>query len=122
MAENSNPPPADWRARVLARYVSTHAAVSGAAGNLDRRRPFLDKLIAEHFPPARDARGIDLGCGHGAIVWGARKLGYRNVEGVDASPEQVAMAATLKSDEIGAPRTFKLVAAVRSAIAAARSS
>jgi SAM-dependent methyltransferase len=95
MAENSNDQPTDWRARVLARYVSTHSAVSDAAGNLDRRRPFLDKLVAEHFPPSREARGLDLGCGHGAVVWAARRAGYTNFHGVDASPEQVAMAKQL---------------------------
>jgi SAM-dependent methyltransferase len=95
MAENSNDLPTDWRARVLARYVSTHSAVSDAAGNLDRRRPFLDKLVAEHFPPSREARGLDLGCGHGAVVWAARRAGYTNFHGVDASPEQVAMAKQL---------------------------
>jgi SAM-dependent methyltransferase len=95
MAEGSHNSPADWRARVLARFVSTHSAVSDAAGGLDRRRPFLDKLIAEHFPASRDAHGLDLGCGHGAVVWAARRAGYANFHGVDASPEQVAMAKGL---------------------------
>lgn len=95
MAENSSNPSVDWRARVLARYVSTHAAVSDAAANLDRRRPFLDQLIADHFPADRAIKGIDLGCGHGAIVWAARRAGYADFHGVDASPEQVAMAKQL---------------------------
>lgn len=85
----------DYRARILSRYVSTHESVSGAASGLDRRRPFLDKLVAEHFPPDRNAAILDLGCGHGAIVWAARRAGYTNVTGVDASPEQVAMAKQL---------------------------
>ena len=104
-------PATDWRQRFLARYVSTHAAVSDAAGNLDRRWPFLEKLVREHFPADRDAKIIDLGCGHGAIVWAARKLGYRNIEGVDASPEQVAMAAQLKIDGV---RQGDLMATLRS--------
>jgi SAM-dependent methyltransferase len=85
----------DYRARILSRYVSTHESVSGAASGLDRRRPFLDKLVAEHFPPERNASILDLGCGHGAIVWAARRAGYTNITGVDASPEQVAMAKQL---------------------------
>ncbi len=105
-------PATDWRQRFLARYVSTHAAVSDAAGNLDRRWPFLEKLVREHFPADRDAKIVDLGCGHGAIVWAARKLGYRNIEGVDASPEQVAMAAQLKIDGV---RQGDLMATLRSA-------
>lgn len=105
-------PATDWRQRFLARYVSTHAAVSDAAGNLDRRWPFLEKLVREHFPADRDAKIIDLGCGHGAIVWAARKLGYRSIEGVDASPEQVAMAAQLKIDGV---RQGDLMATLRAA-------
>jgi SAM-dependent methyltransferase len=87
--------PDDIRARILNRYVSTHASVSGAAQGLQRRRPFLDRLVGEHFPPARDARILDLGCGHGAILWAAQRAGYTNLDGVDASPEQVAEATRL---------------------------
>ena len=110
--ENEQNPATDWRQRFLARYVSTHAAVSDAAGNLDRRWPFLEKLVAGHFPEDRNARIIDLGCGHGAIVWAARRLGYRNIEGVDASPEQVAMATTLKIEGV---RQGDLMATLRAA-------
>lgn len=85
----------DYRARLLARYVSTHTSVSGARDGLARRRAYLERLVAQHFPPARDAAVLDLGCGHGAIVWAARNLGYTNVVGVDASPEQVAAAKDL---------------------------
>ncbi len=110
--DNEQNPATDWRQRFLARYVSTHAAVSDAAGNLDRRWPFLEKLVREHFPADRDAKIVDLGCGHGAIVWAARRLGYRNIEGVDASPEQVAMAAQLKIDGV---RQGDLMATLRAA-------
>ena len=85
----------DYRERILARYVSTHQSVSGAAAGLERRRPFLDKLVAEHFPPDKAAAILDLGCGHGAIIWAAQRAGYIAVSGVDASPEQVAAAKDL---------------------------
>lgn len=85
----------DYRQRILARYVSTHASVSGAAAGLERRRPFLDRLVRLHFPPDRNAAILDLGCGHGAILWAARNAGYTNLTGVDASPEQVAAARQL---------------------------
>jgi SAM-dependent methyltransferase len=87
--------PQDIRSRILDRYVSTHASVSGAAQGLQRRRPYLDRLVGEHFPAARDATILDLGCGHGAILWAAQRAGYTNLAGVDASPEQVAEAARL---------------------------
>jgi S1-C subfamily serine protease len=51
------------------------------------------RQVAAHVP----ARGriLDLGCGHGAIIWAAQRAGYTNVTGVDASPEQVAAAKDL---------------------------
>ena len=85
----------DYRARLLARYVSTHASVAGARDGLARRRPYLERLVRDHFPPARDAEILDLGCGHGALVWAARNLGYSRARGIDASPEQVAAARDL---------------------------
>jgi SAM-dependent methyltransferase len=88
-------PTPDFRARILARYVSTHSSVSGARDGLARRRPYLMALVAAHFPPARDAAILDLGCGHGALVWAAGESGYTRVTGVDASPEQIAAAAEL---------------------------
>ena len=93
----STPLPRDFRARLLARYVSTHASVGDAAmeAGLERRRAYLDALVRDHFPADRSAAILDLGCGHGAILWAARRAGYTNVSGIDASPEQVAAAKRL---------------------------
>ncbi len=91
----TEPKQGDFRARLLARYMSTHTSVSGARDGLARRRPYLERFVGTHFPASRDAAILDLGCGHGAIVWAARNLGYTNVTGVDASPEQVAAAREL---------------------------
>jgi SAM-dependent methyltransferase len=89
--------PADYRARLLARYVSTHSSVGDAAAQegLERRRAYLDALVQRHFPADRSAAVLDLGCGHGAILWAARRAGYTNLTGIDASPEQVAAAKRL---------------------------
>jgi SAM-dependent methyltransferase len=87
----------EFRTRLLSRYVSTHATVTEAAAQegLEKRRAFLDKMIREHFPADKAAKILDLGCGHGAILWAAQRAGYTNIEGVDASPEQVAAAVKL---------------------------
>ncbi len=85
----------DYRARLLAHYVTTHASVSGAVEGLEGRRAYLDRLVREHFPADKQAAVLDLGCGHGALLWAARNAGYTNLAGVDASPEQVAAAAKL---------------------------
>lgn len=82
----------DYRTRLLAQYVSTHTSVSGALAGLERRRPYLDRLVRDHFPADRQAAILDLGCGHGAILWAATRAGYTDLQGVDASPEQVAAA------------------------------
>lgn len=83
------------RQRLLERYVSTHSSVADAAAGLERRRPYLDRLVRDHFPPERASKVLDLGCGHGAILWAAGHAGYTALAGVDASPEQVAAAAGL---------------------------
>jgi SAM-dependent methyltransferase len=87
----------EFRARLLSRYVSTHATVTEAAAQagLEKRRAYLDKLVREHFPADRHAAVLDLGCGHGAILWAANHAGYTNLVGVDASPEQVTAAKHL---------------------------
>lgn len=85
----------DYRRRLLAQYVTTHASVGDAVAGLARRRPYLDRLVRAHFPANRDAAVLDLGCGHGAVLWAARRAGYTNLAGVDASPEQVAAARNL---------------------------
>jgi SAM-dependent methyltransferase len=94
--------PSDFRSRLLARYVSTHASVGDAAAQegLERRRAYLDALVKNHFPSNRDAAVLDLGCGHGAILWAARRAGYTNLVGIDASPEQVAAAKRLGIDGV----------------------
>ena len=76
-----------------------HAYLTGTghrAGSLREvlapRAPYLRRLVRRHFPPDREARVLDLGCGWGALVAVAREHGYTRVSGVDRSPEQVEQA------------------------------
>ena len=48
--------------------------------------------LMPHIPLDRDAVIVDIGCGAGSFLHFLRELGYRNVFGVDISPEQVALA------------------------------
>lgn len=87
----------DLRARIYDHYVygrTTALAPASVAGFADKSL-YLRRIIREHFPPDRDAAIIDLGCGHGALLYFARQAGYRQLSGVDLSPEQVAEAARL---------------------------
>lgn len=83
----------DYRERIYAAYVRSTPSLAGQSGVEDfiPRRPFLTQLIRRHFPPARDARILELGCGGGALLYFAHALGYTNMTGVDRSPEQVAL-------------------------------
>jgi len=62
--------------------------------------PYLKNLIRRHFPYDRNAAILDLGCGHGALIHLARQAGFRNLRGVDGSPEQVAAAKKLRIEGV----------------------
>jgi SAM-dependent methyltransferase len=88
---------ADFRARIYGQYVHARetALAPSTLEGLASRTPYLQRVIRNHFPPDRDSRILDLGCGHGTLVFLARQAGYRYAEGVDRSPEQVAEAQRL---------------------------
>ncbi|MBX6330726.1 MAG: methyltransferase domain-containing protein [Gemmatimonadaceae bacterium] len=90
-------PSSDYRARIYEYYASARheALVCGDRGALASRAPYVRAMIRRHFPRDRGAVIMDLGCGHGTIVHFAREAGYRNVVGIDRSPEQVAEARRL---------------------------
>ncbi len=60
----------------------------------------LTALIRTHFPADLQARILDLGCGAGVLLERAKELGYRDVRGVDRSPEQVAEARSAGLTEV----------------------
>ncbi len=93
-------PPSDFRTRIYERYNSTHGKPAPSAASLAGRAPYLRRVVRKHFPPDRDARVLDLGCGYGALLHFAREAGYRHLDGVDGSPEQVAAAAALRIDGV----------------------
>lgn len=85
----------DLRQRLYADYVASGQAGRVSPAGLRSRAAPIEDIIARHFPPDRDATGIDLGCGHGAVLHFAQRAGYHRLVGVDASAEQVAAAAAL---------------------------
>lgn len=88
---------AKYRLRIYSAYASARlkSHVPSTIDELAPRASYLRRLIRNHFPDDRNVTILDLGCGHGAIAYFARELGYRNVRGVDGSPEQVAAAKNL---------------------------
>ncbi len=87
----------DLRARIYRHYVhaSGGALAPATPAGFAPRASSLRRLIKKHFPADRTVSVLDLGCGHGALAYFLGQAGYRNVLGVDASPEQVAAAGRL---------------------------
>lgn len=49
----------------------------------------LPPYLASHLPADRQARILDIGCGHGEVIRALQRQGYTNVQGVDVSPDAV---------------------------------
>jgi len=87
----------DYRQRIYDAYVQARdkpLAPETLAG-LKPRLPYLKNLVRKHFPQDKDARILELGCGHGALLYVLTRAGYTHISGVDTSPEQVAAAQKL---------------------------
>lgn len=87
----------DFRSRIYKNYVSARVQklAPESINGLNSRAPYIKRIIQRHFPRDQDAKIVDLGCGHGAIIYFAQKAGYRQITGIDGSPEQVAVARNL---------------------------
>ncbi|MHB1955991.1 MAG: class I SAM-dependent methyltransferase [Sulfobacillus sp.] len=86
-----------YRARIYGAYVSARdepLAPATLAG-LAPRLPYFRRLIARCMPSDREVTVLELGCGHGALLYALRQAGYANTRGVDGSTEQVAAARQL---------------------------
>jgi len=92
----------DYRARMYENYVSgrENPLAPATVEGMKPREALLKKLIRDHFPPDKQARVLDLGCGHGTLLYFARQEGYRNIMGVDVSAEQVAAAHHMGITEV----------------------
>jgi SAM-dependent methyltransferase len=90
-------PQSKYRERIYRHYVdaATQSLAPETLAGLAPRRPYLERLVARHFPAAKDAAVLDLGCGHGALLHVAREAGYTDLLGIDNSPAQVAAAKRL---------------------------
>jgi 2-polyprenyl-3-methyl-5-hydroxy-6-metoxy-1,4-benzoquinol methylase len=89
----------DWKSAFYAAYVSSGQAGAdqgkSAAEFFRPRLAYLNHLVAQHVPPDRALRILDLGCGSGALLFALDRAGYRNIAGVDVSEEQIAVAMRL---------------------------
>jgi len=86
-----------YRQRIYGAYVSGRSEVLApdSIAGLAPRVPYLRRLVSRCMPTDRDVAILDLGCGHGAILYVLQQAGYSNARGVDGSAEQVQAATKL---------------------------
>jgi SAM-dependent methyltransferase len=92
------PAPVDkaYRGRFYAGYFSTHYSAGVQTNDAFFRRASytLRRLLLPFLPADRSARILDAGCGVGYALTMLMSAGYRDVCGIDVSPDQVAVART----------------------------
>lgn len=90
-------PSTDYRTRIFEHYVNSRqvSLAPPTVDGLKPRLPLFVRIISEHFPAELNIKIMDLGCGHGAFIYACNLAGYKNVVGVDRSPEQVEEAGKL---------------------------
>jgi cyclopropane fatty-acyl-phospholipid synthase-like methyltransferase len=87
-----------YRERIYGAYVSgrNEALAPAAIEGMAPRLPYLRRMITRCMPADRNATILDIGCGHGAILYALQQAGYSHASGVDGSAEQVEAAARLR--------------------------
>jgi 2-polyprenyl-3-methyl-5-hydroxy-6-metoxy-1,4-benzoquinol methylase len=86
------------RDRLYDSYRSTHVEREPQG----RGAPALRRNVIARLPADRGARILDIGCGDGALLALMREQGYREVAGIDVSPEQVERARARGLDVVRA--------------------
>src|SRR5688500_14420278 len=86
------------RDRLYDSYRSTHVEREPQG----RGAPALRRNIMARLPADPRARILDLGCGDGELLLLLRERGYRDVEGIDVSVEQVERARARGLDVVRA--------------------
>ena len=87
-----------WKQRLYDGYISTGQAASSFKQETHlapKHFPYYQNLIKTHLPKRKDISIVDLACGHGALIYCLQQSGFQNVNGVDISPEQIALAHDL---------------------------
>lgn len=93
-----------YRDQLYNEYISKFKEINEPISltTLDRlANSYKKTIIQPFFPEDRGIRILDLGCGYGPLLFACAQLGYKNLIGVDNSPEQVALAERLGIGNIG---------------------
>jgi len=87
-----------YKDKFYAKYYSTHVLHRKGAADLEQfrqRARYYQNTLAKFFPRDKQAKIIDVGRGNGSLVWWLQQAGFTNAEGIDISPELVAVAQSL---------------------------
>ena len=84
----------NWKNLLYESYVASGQALAGGRDSLPAHAldPYFQQLVSRHLAPDRELAIADVACGHGALLSCLKEAGYRNLQGVDVSAEQVALA------------------------------
>lgn len=78
-----------YRYQVTARNVHGLEDIEKQA----REKAYVfDRVVLPRLPSSREAKVVELACGHGTFLAWLRMHSYTQVTGVDTSPEQISMA------------------------------
>lgn len=78
--------------QATARGVRT---VEDVARLAEQQRFAYEGVAAQWLPANKNARIVDLACGHGSFLFWLKERGHTNLAGVDSSPEQTRFAASV---------------------------
>lgn len=81
-----------YRELVYRQYRTGHYLNLDPGHELKLRRPFLRRIFRRYVPINSNARILDLGCGCGTILQVLKEMGIADAQGVETSPECVAIA------------------------------
>ena len=80
-----------YRDRLYKTYFDTHFSQLGERNEQDtcRVEEDIEAQLARFLPEDPAARILDIGCGTGALLLYLQRKGYRQIQGIDVSPQQV---------------------------------
>ncbi len=84
----------NWKAKIYENYVSsvnTSDVVEDYSSLYIQSKPIAFRVM-RYIPSERNINIVDLGCGSGRYLYHLHQKGYKSLEGVDYSKEQVEIA------------------------------